>query len=307
MSAHPASPVRAPRQPPGAAAFVDVRACARPRLRALAASLAGRPVAVIGTAAEAGHAAGAGLSVLRSFQPPLGRVSLSGSALRLAGFGGRRFGAVLALGTRAEEAVRSLGMRPDAMPEVLPPPLAPLRRDALREEWGVRAGEAACLLLASPPAACDARVALDIAGRAAILGRPVVLVVHPDSANAAQAEQLARSAGNAWRIAFDERAEEPELLAAAVDAAIAIDRRPPLGTTGTPTHGVAAAFAAFARGVRAPAVAGDPIAVRLAVRAGVPVVSCGTAGDEFVPPDCRIDPRRPNSAARALFAAIKRG
>ena len=307
MTAAAASPARVARPPAGAAAFVEPGACARPRLRALAEVLAGRPVAVIGTGADAARAVDAGLAVLRSFQPPLGRVGLSGSALRLAGFGGRRFGAVIALGPRAEEAARALGMRPEAMPDALPAALAPLGRAALHEEWGVRAGEAACMLIASPPAACDARLALDIAGRAAILGRPIVLVVHPDAANAAQAEQLARAAGGAWRIAFDERAEEPELLAEGVAAAIGIDRRPPLGSTGTPAHGLAAAFAAFARGVRAPAVAGDPIAVRIALRAGLPVVSCGTAGDAFVPEPCRIDPRRPNAAARALFAEIKRG
>lgn len=307
MTATAASPARTMRQPAGPAAFVDVRACARPRLRALAEVLAGRPVAIIGTGADAARAVDAGLSVLRSFQPPLGRVSLSGSALRRAGFGGRRFGAVMALGPRAEEAVRVLGMRPEAMPDALPSALRPVDPVALREAWGLRSGEAACLLIASPPAACDARVALDMAGRAAILGRPVVLVVHPDSANAAQAEQLARAAGGAWRIAFDERVEEPEWVAGAVDVAIAVDRRAPLGATELPTRGLAATFAAFVRGVRAPAVAGDPIAVRLAVRAGLPVVSCGTAGDEFVPGECRIDPRRPNAVARALFDKIKRG
>lgn len=307
MTATAASPARTARQPAGAAAFVDARACSRPRLRALAAVLAGRPAAVIGTGADAARASDAGIAVLRSFQPPLGRVALSGSALRLAGFGGRRFGAVLAVGPRAEEAARALGMRPEAMPDVLPGALASLRRGPLQEEWGVRAGEAACMLVASPPAACDARLALDIAGRAAILGRPIVLVVHPDAAGAEQAGQLARAAGGAWRIAFDERAEEPELLAAAVDAAIAIDRRPPPGSIAAPAHGLSAAFAAFARGMRAPAVAGDPIAVRIALRAGLPVVSCGTAGDAFVPEPCRIDPRRPNAAARALVAEVMRG
>jgi len=291
-------------QPQGAAAFVDVRACARPRLRALAASLGGRPVAVIGTAADAERAVDAGLAVLRSFQPPLGNVSLSGSALRQAGFGGRRFGAVPALGPRAVDAVRALGMRPEPAGDALPRPLAPLGRAELRKAWGVAAHESACVLLASPAASCDARAALDVTGRAAILGRPIVLVLHPDAGNLALAGRLSGAAGGAWRIAFDERVEEPELLAHAADAALAVERRAPLDSVGAPVRGIAAAFAAFARGLPSPKVPGDPIGVQLAVRAGLAVVSCGSAGEGFVPESCRFDPRRPNAAARELRARI---
>lgn len=307
MPAAVATSLRSAASASGVAAFVDPSACPRPRLRALASVLGGRPVAVIGTAADAERAACAGLAVLRSFQPPLGRVSLSGSALRRAGFGGRRFGTVVAVGARAAEAVRSLGMRPESMADALPGPLEPLAAAGLRRDWGLRDGESACLLLASPASACDARAALDVAGRAAILGRPIVLVVHPDAGNAEQAGQLASAAGGAWRIAFDERAEEPELLASGVAAALAFDRRAPIESVGTPSRGAVAAFAAFVRGVRPPVEPGDPIAVRLALRAGLPVISCGTAGDALVPEDCRFDPRRPSAAARALWAKIKRG
>ncbi|MFM7799144.1 MAG: hypothetical protein ACKPBA_09225 [Planctomycetota bacterium] len=307
MPAATATSLRSAASAPGVAAFVDPSSCPRPRLRALASVLGGRPVAVIGTGADAERAASAGLTVLRSFQPPLGRVSLSGSALRRAGFGGRRFGTVIAAGARAAEAVRALGMRPEPMPDALPEPLAPLAAAGLRKEWGVRDGECACLLLASPASACDARAALDVAGRAAILGRPIVLVVHPDAGNAGQAAQLASAAGGAWRIAFDERAEEPELLASGVAAALAFDRRLPIESVGTPARGVAGAFAAFVRGARPPIEPGDPIAIRLAVRAGLPAISCGTAGDAFVPDACRFDPRRPSAAARALSAQIRWG
>ncbi len=240
---------------PRMAALIDVNACAPPRLRSIAARLAGRPAGIIGTAAEARRAASFGVNVGSSCLPPLGAMVLSGSALRLAFGRLPSDGSLLTFGLRAHEAARLLGVSPAfgtraaALDDALPDPIDPLPRDELRAAWGVDASERVCILLASPAASCDARMALDIAGRTSMLGHPVVLVVHPSSPGAARAERLASAAGGAWRLAFDARVDDPELLASAADVAIAIDLR--IGRGGPGATGRDSGISAFALAVRA--------------------------------------------------------
>ena len=175
-----------------------------------------------------------------------------------------------------------------------------LPRTALRESWGVRDGECVVLLVASPAAACDARAALDVVGRTAIAGGPVALVVHPSAGELPRAQALAAAEDGAWRLVLDERAEEPELLSGAVDAALVVERR--MGPVPA-ARGASGFLAAFVRGGAAPHVLGDALGARLAVRAGIPtVVAAGTAAASVVAPECVFDPRRPNVGARLLQA-----
>lgn len=301
---------------PRVAALIDVNACPPPRLRAIAARLAGRPAGIIGTAVEARRATSFGVNVSSSFLPPLGALVLSGAAL------GRAFGrlpsdgSLLTVGLRAHEAARLLGVSPAfgsraaALDDVLPEPIDSLARDELRAEWGVAADERICILLASPAASCDARMALDIAGRTSMLGHPVVLVVHPSSPGAAAAERLASAAGGAWRLAFDTRVDDPELVASAADVAIAIDLR--IGRGGPDLHGrsagVSAMARAFARGITAMIPDGDSWGARLAARAGIPVVVASNTPaaslQGMFPPEQIFDPRRPNVAAVAIHTIL---
>lgn len=305
-----------PRFAPRVAALIDVNACAPPRLRAIAARLAGRPAGIIGTADEARRAASFGVNVSSSFLPPLGAMVLSGSALNRAFGRLPSDGSLLTVGLRAHEAARLLGAPPAfgtraaVLDDTLPDPIDSLPRDELRASWGVAADERVCILLASPAASCDARMALDIAGRTSMLGHPVVLVVHPSSPGAARAERLASAAGGAWRLAFDARVDDPELLASAADVAIAIDLRIGRGGPGESgrSAGVSAIALAFARGITAMIPDGDSWGARLAARAGIPVVvarNTPAASIEGMFPAERIfDPRRPNVAAVAIHTIV---
>lgn len=295
----------AARAPHPVAAIVDPRACSSPLLRRLAAVLAGRGATVIGSTADAHRAAAAGIRVVGCCAPPLGSVALAGSALRDALGGPRQFGTVLVAGARAAEAARAAGLRAEPLPEELPAPLAPLPRAELRAAWGVADGESACVLLANPGPACDARAALDIAGRTALLGGPVVLVVHPNSGNMAHARRLASAAGGAWRLAVDARADEPECLARAADAFLAVGMRAPADAERAAPRGLAAVMSFLSRGGRPDPAAPEPAGIRLALRAGAAVVAAeGTPGSEAVAAERRFDPRRPNVAARALRLAF---
>lgn len=287
------------------AALVEPRACSAPRLRALAAALAGAPAGVIGTEPDAQRAREAGIAVRRSLAPALGSLAVAGRAVRQAFPTVARGSRVAVAGARAADAARALGAEPFGLPDGEPAPAGPLAREPLREAWGAGPGVAACLLVASPAPAADAHAALDVAGRAAILGGPIVLVVHPDSGYVDRALQLARAAGGAWRIALDGRADDPELLALAVDAALSIDLRRPDGDR--PLHGLAARAAAFARGCAPQAAEGDCLGARLALRAGVPLLaaSCAAAARSgAVPPDRSFELRRPNEGARLLHAIL---
>ena len=287
------------------AALVEPRACSAPRLRALAAALAGAPAGVIGTEPDAQRARDAGIAVRRSLAPALGSLATAGRALAQAFPTVVRGSRVVVAGGRAADAARALGAEPVGLPDAEPAPSGPLAREPLRAAWGAAPGVAACLLVASPAPAADAHAALDLAGRAAILGGPVVLVVHPGSGNVDRARRLACAAGGAWRIALDARADDPELLALAVDAALAIDLRRPEGIR--VPQGPAARAAAFARGCAPEVPEGDALGARLALRAGVPVLSASCAAAArcgAVPPGRCFELRRPNEGARLLHAIL---
>lgn len=272
IAGRPPAAAGRPAQP---AAIVDVAGCGAPRLRAAAEAMAGRPVAVVGTLAEAERAAEIGLRVVASCAPPLGDVARARRPLLEAIGGPRPMGSAAAFGPRAVAAARLCGVRVDPATDALPSPLPALDAASVRAGWGAAPADLACVLLACPPAAGDARLALDLAGRAAMLGGRVVLVVHPEAGLVAHARRFADAVGGAWCMVTDGRAEEPELLAAAADLCLAVPA--------------------------VPGPEGDPLAVRLALRAGMPVVTTDDApGAGLVDAALRFDRRRPNVGARLM-------
>jgi hypothetical protein len=282
-----------------------------PRLRALADLVRERAlrVVVLGTAFDARRAAACGVRVAAAVAPPLGSPVLGRAAISRAIGAAVRGAPVLALGGRAVDAVRAAGARPvelDAWP--LPRPAQALDPAEVRGAWGVQPGDRACLLVASPPRATDARVALDVVGRAAVLGRPITLVAHPDCRHAARAAGWSGVAGGAWRIVLDERADDPELLAGAVDVGLALDAAAVVDELARPPRGMARWWAAIPRSALRAPVRGDAMGAELLVRAGVPMaIADGTAAAVALRAHPRVrtfDLRRPNLGALAVHAVL---
>ncbi|MFM9180587.1 MAG: hypothetical protein ACKOV8_04975 [Phycisphaerales bacterium] len=282
-----------------------------PRLRALAELACERAlrVVVLGTAFDARRAASCGVRVAAAVAPPLGAPVLGRTAIARAIGSAVRGAPVLALGERAVDAVRAAGARPvelGAWP--LPRPARSLDPAEVRGAWGVQPGDRACLLVASPPRATDARVALDVVGRAAVLGRPITLVAHPDCRHAARAAGWSGVAGGAWRIVLDERADDPELLAGAVDVGLALDAAVVVDELARPPRGSARWWAAIPRSALRAPVRGDAMGAELLVRAGVPMaIADGTAAAAALRDHPRVrtfNLRRPNLGALAVHAVL---
>jgi len=297
------------------ALVIEPSALAAPTLRAAGAWARDRGLraVVLGTGDDALRAARLGVPVRVSVAPPVGAVALARPALRRALGPAIRGSTVAAMGPRAHAAAAAVGAR--AVDPVVSLPVAPvpLDRERLRAEWGVAPGAAVCMLVASPPRACDARVALDVVGRAAVLGRAVTLVAHPDARHAARASGWSGVAGGAWHLALDARTEDPELLVAAVDAALVMDAATPVDADAREPSAWTAWWASLGRAAFRPMVGSDAMGALVMARAGVPlVVAEGTAADRALAADpssapagvTRFSARRPNLGALALHAAL---
>lgn len=295
------------------AIVIDGHAATPPVLRMLAeqASARGVQAVVVGNERDALRATRLGVPVRAVVAPPMGAPILARAALRRAFGPAMRGAAVAAVGPRAFDAARIAGARPiapgDELPSTVPADSRP-SRERLRVDWGIPEDGLACLLVASPPGCADARVALDIVGRAAILGRPMTLIAHPGARHASRAEGWSGVAGGAWRLVPDARAEDPELLVAGIDAALVMDARVPVDADARTPGAWGAAFAAFGRAALRPILRGDAVGARLVARAGVPlVVAEGTAAAEALSGASGVrtfDPRRPNLGALALHATV---
>jgi hypothetical protein len=251
--------------------LIDSDACAVPRLRAIAAVAGATPCALIGTGEDAARAASCGVALAAAFAPPAGSMALGMRALRnaLAPLVGRA-GTVVAWGARAEEAARGCGWRREPVAEPLPAPVAAEGdRAQLRAGWELDDARPVFLAIASPAASCDSRVVLDVAARVAVLSGPVALVVHPASARIARTQAWSSIAGAEWRLIVDERADDPERLAPAVDIGVAFDRS---AAAARAPAGWARWSADLARGVVREPAPGDVSGARVALRAGIPLV-----------------------------------
>lgn len=255
--------------------LIDADACAAPRLRAIAAAAAGAPCALIGTGEDAARAASCGISLAAAFAPPAGSMVLGMRALRnaLAPLVGRA-GTVAAWGARADEAARGCGWRREPVAEPLPVPVgADGSRADLRAGWELDDDRPVFLAIASPAAACDSRVALEVAARVAVASRPVALVVHPASARIARTRAWSSIAGAEWRLIVDERADDPERLAPAIDVGVAFDRPAVAPERGArAARGWARWSADLAHGITREPAPGDACGARVALRAGIPLV-----------------------------------
>lgn len=321
----PAPGAAALRQVRASALLVDAAGCSPALLRLAAAvqQAGGGACIVVGTGADARRAADAGLRVVAACAPPAGSLLLGAGAMKRAfapALG--RSSAVTAWGPRAAAVARLLGLQAHPEPDALPPALAALPREALRDQWGVDPGLPVIVAVASPAASGDARAALDIIGRAAIIGGPCALVVHPGAGRIARTQRWAQVSDAGWHLVLDERVDEPELLATAADAAIAIEvagtgdavrSERPAGAVGTRHASPMARWsdwsAQLARGMsRAPATA-HRIAALLAARAGLPVAVAmqGPAAPRLgaACPECIFDARRPNVGAQIVHRLLR--
>ncbi len=255
--------------------LIDADACAAPRLRAIAAASAGAPCALIGTGEDAARAASCGVALAASFAPPAGSMALGMRALRnaLSPLVGRA-GKVVTWGARADEAARGCGWRREAVVEPLPASVSPDgSRAELRAGWELDDDRPVFLAIASPAASCDSRVALEVAARVAVASRPVALVVHPASARIARTRAWSSIAGAEWRLIVDERADDPERRAPAIDIGVAFDRPASALAAGARASGGWARWSAdLAHGILREPAPGDASGARVALRAGIPLV-----------------------------------
>ncbi|MFO0962830.1 MAG: hypothetical protein U0625_07975 [Phycisphaerales bacterium] len=306
----------------GGLLLLDARGCSPPLLRAAARFQHAQQAAcvAVGPAPGVHAAAAAGLRIDGSHACAGSSALLDARALRraLAPVVRRATGA-FAVGAGAPEIAGALGLEALDAPLALPDPVPALARAALRETWEVTDAHAVFLLAASPAQAGDARAALDIVGRCAFMRGPCALVVHPDAGRIERTRHWARVNEAGWKLIVDERADDPELLAAAIDAAIAlelpgsVDPRPlrlrsraaVREASAAPWRRWASWAAELARGTAERAPAADAIVAQVLVRAGVPLaVATGSSAHASlgaaVPEGC-FDPRRPNLGAHLLL------
>ncbi len=147
------------------------------------------------------------------------------------------------------------------------------QRRLLREQW--RADETTFVigLLGEPPAVADGDLALSAAGRVALIGREVKVVLHHAAALPGGLRRWMGKLGIGEVPVIDDRAEEPWRIAAGLDAALLAPRRRavPQRPHGRLARGAASALHWLGRDE----VIGDPTALPAlwAMAAGVPLIA----------------------------------
>lgn len=202
----------------------------------------------IGPQHEAERAQRAGLPVVASCAPPLGRPALgwrtllrearphlTGRATLAVGAASAALAVALAprtVGLDVEaspapgdrallERARRRGRAPDWMPmSAVATAAASLDRDHLRRQWRVAPGTRVVGLVAAPAWRGDAWAALDMVGRVALAGTSVALVVQPDASALSQARRLASAMPGLDHLIATDLALQPARLASALDAAL---------------------------------------------------------------------------------------
>ncbi len=148
------------------------------------------------------------------------------------------------------------------------------QRPLLRQEWGVDETCFVVGLLGDPPGAADGEFAISAAGRAALAGRDVRLILHHESAPPGGMRRWLRKLCLGHLVVADDRMGEPWRAAAGLDAAIFAPRR-------IPARGVARWWS--------PPGLGDPwrtttpptlLPLAWAMAAGLPVIASRVEGLE---------------------------
>lgn len=111
-----------------------------------------------------------------------------------------------------------------------PDAIDPGRRNAIRGRWGTSRRETTVGLLGEPIRWGDARRAVDVGMRAAVAGRPVRIVAHPDAARRDDAERWCHALDHENMMILDDDAAEPWRIAPGFDVVLAIE--PPPSSTG---------------------------------------------------------------------------
>jgi hypothetical protein len=140
---------------------------------------------------------------------------------------------VIALGPGAAGVLESHGIRArgtlGAAPRV---DVDPGERGLIREAWGADETCLAVGLLGDPPGGADGEFAINAAGRAALAGRDVRLVLHHASAPPGGLRRRLRRLGLGRLVVVDDRIAEPWRIASALDAALFATRRGTQGAAG---------------------------------------------------------------------------
>ena len=105
-------------------------------------------------------------------------------------------------------------------PAVNPDILSAYPRDAVRRRWGVSEDTMAVGLMSEPVNWADARMAVNAAGRVAVSGRPVRIVMHHRAARRLEAERWARDLSLANLIVVDDTMATPWECVTGLDAAL---------------------------------------------------------------------------------------
>lgn len=98
----------------------------------------------------------------------------------------------------------------------------PHARGELRRMWGITDDVLAVGLVGGPPAASDAMRALDIVGRAALLGVRAALIIHPRTARAREAVRWSTRMPHAGPVVVSTRMGDPWHVAGALDAGLVV-------------------------------------------------------------------------------------
>ncbi len=151
------------------------------------------------------------------------------------------------------------------------------QRPLLRQEWGADETCFVVGLLGDPPGAADGESAISAAGRAALAGRDVRLILHHESAPPGGMRRWLRKLRLGHLVVADDRMGEPWRVAAGLDAAIFAPRR-------APVRGAARWWSP--PGLRDPWRATMPptlLPLAWAMAAGVPVIGARVEGlEEFL-------------------------
>jgi hypothetical protein len=202
----------------------------------------------IGPQHEAERAQQAGVPVVASCAPPLGRPALGwrtllrearphlmGRATLGVGAASAALAAALAPRTVALEVEASMepgdhallerarrrGRAPEWTPMAAVATTAvSLDREDLRRRWRVAPGTHVVALVAAPAWRGDAWTALDMVGRVALAGTSVALVVQPDASSLSRARRLASAMPGLEHVIATDLALQPARMASALDAAL---------------------------------------------------------------------------------------
>ncbi|MBX3356091.1 MAG: hypothetical protein KF724_10405 [Phycisphaeraceae bacterium] len=168
-------------------------------------------------------------------------------------------------------------------------------RAAWRDSWGIDEATVAVGVLGDPWTSIDAKLAFDMAGRAALAGHRVKLVIDPRAAAAGELRRWGDLTSLRHVFVEEPAAARPWTIVHALDAALVVEQRPI-----SPKR-----WCLLAKPRGAPS---GPLSALWAVDAGLPLVATtGGVVEGLVPPERVVQVRRQaNAGAAALCGLLPR-